>query len=218
MWDSGPLAVYGSAVTAGSTTTLNPASIFECVLSNGNLTATHDAIQDNWACAFSTTTSTTGKKYCEVVTTVGDSNNGFIGVADAAFVAAMSGGTNLGGNTGGNRKSVGYGYNGAVQIEGSNLTGSPIQGQVLNHIVAVAVDFSAKLIWYKDLTAGSNWNNTGGADPATGTGGLDISQLTNSPFSFAVGPGFDHTSGANYTVNFGGSAYTGSVPSGFSNW
>jgi len=202
-----------------SSTTFDPATIQSAVLSNGNLTATHDAIVDSWSNVFSTTSYSTGKKYSEAVINVGDSNSTQIGVANSAWVTLGSNG-NIGSAITSGKISVGWFTNpsGNVEINAANLTGAPIQGYGVGDVVAIAVDLGASLIWYKDLTTASNWNNSGTANPATGVGGLDISSITGGPFFFAVTTGFDHLAGSKVTVNFGGTPFTGAVPSGFGFW
>jgi hypothetical protein len=78
--------------------------------------------------------------------------------------------------------------------------------------VTFAVDIDADLLW--TAINGGNWNNSGSADPATGTGGWSISALSAGPyFPFVV-------------LNFPGdgiadirnSGMAKSIPSGFSAW
>jgi hypothetical protein len=88
-------------------------------------------------------------------------------------------------------------------------------------IVAVAVDFDAKLIWYRKKTGGTtnNWNNSGTANPATGVGGIDVTAGIGDPFTGPFWPMFTmEITGDNITANFGGSAYAMTAPSGFGNW
>jgi hypothetical protein len=84
--------------------------------------------------------------------------------------------------------------------------------------VGVAVDLINKLIWFRIAPSG-NWNGSTTANPATATGGYSISALITSVFA-PIYPcvGFA-ASGDKFTANFGGSAFSGTVPSGFtSGW
>jgi hypothetical protein len=76
------------------------------------------------------------------------------------------------------------------------------------------IDLSAKLVWLKTDT-NSNWNNSGAADPATGTGGASYSTTG------ALFPGFtvyDTTGDGGAYINAGGWSFLLSMPSGFSAW
>ena len=74
------------------------------------------------------------------------------------------------------------------------------------------------MIWFR-LGAAGNWNTSGTANPATGVGGLDLAP-TGFGTAFDVYPFvYLNTSGNAITANFGGTAFTGTVPSGFtSGW
>jgi hypothetical protein len=75
-------------------------------------------------------------------------------------------------------------------------------------VIGVAVDMDAKLFWLR-LGAGGNWNNNASRDPATGAGGIDISDVTTAYPTLQLG-------GADTLIaNFGASAFVGAVPAGF---
>lgn len=80
---------------------------------------------------------------------------------------------------------------------------------------AMAVDFGAMRIWWKNLTAAGNWNNNALANPATGVGGFDISTLTGAPFFLACD--IEKILDA-ITLNTGATSYVGTAPAGFGNW
>jgi hypothetical protein len=81
---------------------------------------------------------------------------------------------------------------------------------VSGDIVCVAVDTANKRIWFR-RNAG-NWNNSGTANPATNTGGFDITYLGSPIFALATTQGFTTPS---ITANFGASAFSFTIPSGF---
>src|SRR5436190_3332458 len=140
-----------------------------------------------------------GKFYWEYTTTSwGINDNLGVGTSSALFSTAS-----LVGN--------------AITIKSGNIyvNSNTVQGtlgaRANGDIIGVAVDLTARLIWFRVAPAG-NWNGSGTANPATGIGGFSISALTGALFPFYVnGTG----SGAVVTANFGASAFTGSVPSGF---
>jgi hypothetical protein len=87
---------------------------------------------------------------------------------------------------------------------------------VTGYIIGMAIDFGAQLIWWR--VQGGNWNNSGTANPATGVGGISFSGINAGPY-FACAELDGHTGGASSTtVNFGDSAFSFSIPSGFSAW
>jgi hypothetical protein len=81
-------------------------------------------------------------------------------------------------------------------------------------VIDEAVDLVNNRVWYR--AGGGNWNGSGTANPATNTGGIDISTLNPGPYFAANSLGT--TVGETYTVNFGATAYSFAAPSGFGNW
>jgi hypothetical protein len=69
-------------------------------------------------------------------------------------------------------------------------------------------------VWFKKQ-GGTNWNNSGTANPATGVGGL---LLSGAGAIYLLGTLFGNTPGDTGTVNFGATAFIGTVPSGFTAW
>ena len=70
--------------------------------------------------------------------------------------------------------SVGFWDDGKVYIDGSGTSGYPSFGYN-GAVVDVAVDRSNNLIWMR--VDGGLWNNSSSANPATATGGVDISTV-----------------------------------------
>lgn len=67
-------------------------------------------------------------------------------------------------------------------------------------------------MWFR-LGAAGNWNNVSGRDPATGAGGIAINTLGGA---IPVYPAVLLSNNLDQiTANFGDSAFTGTVPSGF---
>ena len=74
----------------------------------------------------------------------------------------------------------------------------------------IAVDFDAKLFWAR--SDNGQWNGSGTANPATGTGGISFATLNPGPYY----PSFDGDQpGQKVTANFGQSAFNFLVPAGF---
>ncbi|HXI76319.1 MAG TPA: hypothetical protein VNH21_04250, partial [Steroidobacteraceae bacterium] len=87
-------------------------------------------------------------------------------------------------------------------------------GQVGTRSICFAVDLVNSRIWVRRDS--DNWNNSGTADPSTNTGGINISALFPTNNAFAVASFQGTTQQA--TINFGASAFSFTVPGGFSRW
>jgi hypothetical protein len=81
-------------------------------------------------------------------------------------------------------------------------------------ICGLAIDLIAHLLWVR-IGAG-NWNGNATYNPATGVGGISLPSGLNSGAVFA-GISVNNT-GDFSTANFGGSAFSQTIPSGFSAW
>jgi phage gp46-like protein len=172
-------------------------------LSNANLTATSGSTADKGV--RSTTSRSTGKYYVEFTNTSWAGADTGAGIATSSATLAAIGLAGAGG-------FVTF-TSGAIYFNGSN-TGINTGFSNSATTVCMAVDLGNMRGWFR--TANNNWNNSGTANPATNTGGIDISAL------FATNPAFllfcSNGSGANATINLGGSAFTYTAPAGFTAW
>ena len=135
-------------------------------LSNANLTATGTSVISGVRGA---DTQISGKFYWEITTGAAFAGSGgCIGICNGNATAS-------GIFTNSANAAVVF-KNGAIWVNGIN-TGSSLTAFSTSALICVAVDLTAKLIWYR-LTAGGNWNGSGTADPATGAGGLSIANFT----------------------------------------
>jgi hypothetical protein len=185
------------------TTTLDPTiGTPSTTFSNGNLTVTGTA-GSGANTAKSIASHTAGKYYCEFtcgtitntgvgLTTLARTVNDYMGNNGCPAVANWSGGWT--GGTGGT---------------------STAQVLVTGHQYAMAIDLDNNSYWMKDLTLGGNWNNNVGANPATNALGYTHNLLAAATVLVGVNPG---ATGDSVTFNFGATAYTGVVPSGYGNW
>ena len=173
-------------------------------LSGGNLTATASAGNDN---VRGTTSKSTGKKYFEVTIGSGAGGNTLaVGIANSSAPLTVTG---LGLDASSD-SIVWYDANACYINNGS--VGSP--GSISNgQVLGIAIDLGAKLIWFCDITGSpTNWNGASSNVPGT-NGGFSFSASTG-PWFAALG---FRGAGA-MTINFGGSGFSGSIPSGFSAW
>lgn len=177
-------------------TTWNPADLTSITLSNTNLTA---SVVGSGGGVRGIAGLSAGKYYWECVYTNINTNTISCGIslssgnlttpaAGTAFIQRSTGG---------------------ITINGSS-TGSALGIIGIAAVVGIAVDFTAQLIWFRIAPAG-NWNGSGTANPATGTGGLSISTISSG----ALYPYMCGATSDVLTANFGSSAFSGTVPSGF---
>lgn len=174
------------------------------VFSNGDLTATFPAPgpQPN-ALA---TRAVSGPSYWEV--TVGSgfagANTLAIGFAERSF--NPSGGLIIGNSAG----SFAYRQDGTY-FGGSLFAPGGLPAYVPGNTIRVAVNPFTHFIWF--AVNGGNWNNVAGADPAAGTGGIDISSLWIDVLSPAVAYQGSTSLAQSATAAFSTFAFT--PPAGF---
>lgn len=187
-----------------ATTTWNPSDKNTGVtLSNGNLTATNNNnVQPQGVRAVDE--QSTGKFYWEYV--FNTTNN----VCDAVGICSASCPLNTQMNF-----SSGQGYAVVVPYTGGQIYNSGSSPAALGTIsngslIGVAVDCTARQIWFR-LGASGNWNNSGTANPATGTGGIVLSNFSGPVYPL----GQVASTNSQITANFGATSFTGAVPSGF---
>jgi len=144
----------------------------------------------------------TGKFYWEYTCNTFASVSSNVGIAtQSVAIGAMSG-------------AVGTSYvsrAGTIVVDGAS-SGFSLGTITAGTVVCVAVDCTARLVWYRAGAAG-NWNANASNNPATGVGGVSINSL-------GVGiPLYPATTlvatNDQVTANFGDTAFTGAVPSGF---
>ena len=168
-------------------------------LTGSNLIATATG-SGNWVRAADK--QVTGKFYWECKPTVWGNGNTSVGfcLAMVTTPAASAAGTCAVVRTG------------AINVNGV-ASGSTLGARAANDVIGIAVDFAARLAWFRVAPAG-NWNGNVSADPATGVAGLACGAAGG------VGiPGFPlavlNASSESITANFGDTAFIGTVPSGF---
>jgi hypothetical protein len=194
---AGTVGLIGTlvAVEGGTPTTWDTVNKQAITLSNGNLTAVvtgAGGVLGNGSIS---------KAYWEYTVTTWANNNTAVGVAQSNV--------NLGTVTSNTTRAATMGRTGSININNVG-TGVSLGTRANGNVIGIAVDYGAKLIWFRVAPAGL-WNNSGTADPATGVGGLSISALTLPLFPLFCGIVANDAC----TANFGASAFSGAVPSGF---
>jgi hypothetical protein len=205
------LLAYGAAAAAGPTylTAWNPTDVSTNVtFSNSDATATLGS--NDTRVTKSMVCHAAGKRYAEfVIDEYGASSTGYsVGLCKSDMVLS---GVLLGGNTGsiGARDTIAY-------INNANV-GTPWASRAEGNVVCMAVDLDADLIWFKNASVSANWNNSGSADPATGTGGISIASIADSRFSYYASWSADQNTAA-VTLRTQADAFTETAPSGFAAW
>jgi hypothetical protein len=197
------------AVAAGSVTeTWNPSQInSNCVLSNGNLTATFGGVAQTYSAGFGTRGVTTGKFYWET-TLVGTSiasTDASVGIGNTSSSTA----TWLGNLA----DTVGY-YSGAIW--NNNAAQLTLATYTSGAVICHALDLVNKKYWVRVGVAG-NWNNDAIANqnPATNTGGFAIpAAVTAQPVVPAFNL-FSNTMPDSVVGAFAQSSWAAAAPSGF---
>lgn len=197
-------------------TTLNPSDkAADATLSGGNLTITTSP--SAYSSARSTTSHTGGKYVFEFAF---DS----LGGTSAIAVGVASGTASLTTIPGGGVAFDGISYtkfqdqvdSGSGSACCTGLFGSVTTGSVF----MVAVNLTTHDIWIKG--PGGLWNGDAAANPVTGTRGLNSATYFNTNLTtllsgavFAMVSVFNSSQG---TANFGATAFTNTIPTGFVSW
>ena len=178
-------------------------------LSNGNLTAT--------------ATGGTGSSRLLVRATTSKSSGKWVFAFDPTAVGAATGeyavgvaaaGASLTNYLGNDNNSIGAFANGQIWRGGvQRLAANAVTDySAAASEVMIAVDLDNHTFWVRE--GAGNWNNNGSADPATNTGGIDISALPTTLFPTVQ----FWTANDAGTINFGAIAFTNAAPSGFTAW
>ena len=182
-------------------TVWNPADkTVNITLSVGNHVATTTGSAGNEGVrAHSTYHGSSGKWYLEY-TGITHAHTSRWGFADAGYTLGNSSGI-LGLDTSGD-------VNGGTPTPMTGVLGDPA-----GHTACFAMDFDNKRMWVR--YDGGLWNGIVASNPATNTGGIDIS----TGFTLPVTPYFygQFTADAG-TLNCGDSAFVQAIPSGFTAW
>lgn len=204
-WIGGQALAARADLNKGSSnlaTTFDPAHKSAGVtLSNGNLTASTSTTGGS---VFATSSRTAGKLYFETSGAATGANTYAKGLANNSFAVTDFVGNDAVGN------SIGYANSGDVRISGISVVTTAVNNQS-----DIAIDLSLRLLWVRPSGA-ALWNGTAGADPSTGIGGiiLPVPMQTGAIFPIA-----SISIVANQiTANFGASAFSDPLPTGFVAW
>jgi hypothetical protein len=173
-------------------------------LSGGNLTATNGGSNKGWV--RTVTGRNSGKYYWEI--TIVDVGS-YIGIADITFDTTGTGGGYPGNTTGGSPDTAGiYAGTPSNVYFNSTIAFAAPSALAVGQVLGFAFDITNLRLY---IHQNGTYLNSG--NPSAGTGYADVSVLgaaTYYPFFFA-----DQVADA-VTANFGGTAFTYSVPTGFS--
>jgi hypothetical protein len=189
--------------TSGVPTTWNASDkSANIVLSNGNLTSAASTNTDG--AVRSTNSRTSGKLYFEITWSATAGTNSGCGIANSTTGLGTVGPTASGGflvYSGGNIY-----FNGS--FTGAGIIFAP------GDTICFAIDLVNSRAWAR--RNGGNWNNSTTDNPATATGGTNISALFPTAPAFAIS--IHNSTTTTHTANFGASAFAQTPPSGFSAW
>jgi len=183
-----------------SFTTWNPADRSSIQLSGNNLVAT-EITGGAWVRAVDRQVS--GKFYWEVQLAQIGLNNPIIGFC-LGGVTPTSTGVGL---------AAVFCNTGIIWVNSVN-SGSTLGARAVNDIISVAVDLGAQLVWFRVAPSG-NWNGSSTANPATGAGGISVASVARGGLPTYPLALFGASGAAAIIADFGDSAFSGTVPSGF---
>jgi hypothetical protein len=175
-------------------------------LSGGNLVATSTVVASG---VRAVDLQRSGKYYFELTLTSGGNSQAIHGLANINAVLNTVGGTPT--------NAVGVLSNtGAIYLNG-NSTGISFGARANGDVICIAADLDNGLVWFR-IGAAGNWNANAAYAPG-GSGGISLASIANS--LIGLRPIYANASSANGsdTANFGDTAFTGSVPAGYtSGW
>lgn len=196
------LNVYQFGAAAPAVVTWNSADKSASMgLSGGNLVATGGSASDQGVRA--TTGLSSGKRYFELTYNTHAGGNAQLGLSPSSFAVgnAPSSGANIA-----VLKSSG-------DVVVNTVTQATLGAYAAGAVLSFAIDLDADLLWVR--LNGGLWNASGTANPATATGGISTSALASTLFPLTY---YFNGVGNVTTANFGATAFSYSVPSGFSQW
>lgn len=198
--------VIGDAVAIGALNPLDKATLV--TLANSNYTAIK-ASGVGWVSVRSDTHHTSGKFYYEW------NPWQFTGSFIAAGFANLS--ASLSNYIGSDSNGISLVSDGEVFKNGGGtgtLSGLGSGASGAQTLCSIAIDIGAGLFWVRQGTG--NWNGSGTANPATGTGGIAVpSGMGSGAIAAALSV---QAGGDQGRVNFGQASFSFTVPSGFSAW
>lgn len=196
-------------ISAGSTTTFDPANIGTGVaLSGGNLTATVTANSELMARTIAN--HTTGLYYVEVTAV-----SGIGGATNALGVGPCTSSANLNSFGGSDTHSVAL-YDSGTQFFNGGSGGGPGVSFSNSAVLGIAENLTSSLWWV--TTNGVTWNGSfTTAQVVAGTGGSSLGSFAGNALYLCVTMDNKNSSNAVWTLNAGGSTYAYIPPTGFGN-
>lgn len=187
------------APIAAPATTFDPDTLPDgnIVLSNGDLTATVVIDAYRGARTIVAIPAASKKYWSNYIDSV--TFNCGVGLCNESF--------NLVGSVA-NVNNAGYGSGVGSFYSANNLISDALMTYGASDRIDIAVDVSAKLIWFRKNNG--NWNNDAGADPSGGVGGLSFSTLSATSYYAMVVLDY-----ATITSQFSSGSWTNPAPSGF---
>jgi len=203
------LVAYGTlerSAAAFVPTTLNPNDKASAVtLSNGNLSMSIGG-EVTFSGARTSASISSGKTYFEMtISAIPQQAN--VGIANSSLT--LSGGNPD--SSGTNVNCATFNQNGSFYYNSNSASGTAA-AMSTSSAMCFAFDLNAKLAWMR--VGSGNWNNSGTANPTTGTGGFSFSSFSG-PFYVVGVLNTGYYGSQVMTFNFGATAFAQSVPTGF---
>jgi hypothetical protein len=184
------------------------------VLTSTNHVATQSGAASAWRSVRATAGFiSTGKWYWEIAVNLRDTSDGWI----AGIASSLASLTSF---CGSDTRGLGYQTQASAYYNGGG-TANQWRGAGNGAVVGFAVDVPNKLLWVANWTADPSgiWNFglAGSQNPSTNQGGKAVNAtiIDGTNTVFPMFSGFNASANDQATINAGDSAFTGTIPTGF---
>ena len=193
---------WGATVQYNSFNPYSKSSDTHVVLSNSNKTFTQAVASNFFTGCRSRFSATSGKYYwefsCGTWSAVSTTQKG-LGISSNAG----------GGNVIGDDSNLSMGYRADGIVRRNSTTLATYSTYTTGDVICIALDLDNNTIWFRKNNG--DWNNNASNNPATNTGGLNISAMTGTKFPYVSGVRLNDA----ITIRTALADWTLSAPSGF---
>lgn len=206
--------VLGVAAAGSSFATWAVATAVDVAISGGDLVATNTGTTSSDQGVLATSSKSAGKFYFEITIT----NLAASGLnLKTCWGLAMGTATYTGIGTNAD-DAVTVNQLGSITCDTSASGIGNLGQRATGDVIGIAIDFTNQRIWFRVAPSGL-WNGNAAGDPATNVNGANIAALSGSLTPVCTFGGLVGVAGNVNTANFGATAFSGAVPSGFtSGW
>jgi hypothetical protein len=204
------LGVGGSGAASTATITLDLSNCPDTTLSADKLTATNADFGAAPRICRSIASAGSGLYYIEATNTGPSASGVGLGIINSTASLTLDIWTTANG--------IGSPSNDpGIYTSGSSVGSTDGTWNTTGAGVDMALDLTNRKIWFR-LRGGSLWNNSGTANPATNTGGLNLPSGLASGAVYVAVETFKNSPQDQITINFGATPFADTPPVGFGNF